>query len=65
MEDGYYYVAKEYIIYRQKRIEEREKEKAKLEKKLMGHKLKVIKSDGKKEVFDMNKVRNTFDRIVN
>lgn len=65
MEEGYYYVAKEYIIYRQKRIEEREKEKAKLEKKLMGHKLKVVKCDGKKEVFDMNKVRNTFDRIVN
>ncbi len=65
MEEGYYYVAKEYIIYRQKRIEEREKEKAKLEKKLMDHKLKVVKSDGKKEVFDMNKVKNTFERIVN
>ncbi|MDD4151602.1 MAG: ribonucleoside-diphosphate reductase subunit alpha [Candidatus Gracilibacteria bacterium] len=65
MEEGYYYVAKEYIIYRQKRIEERGKEKAKLEKKLMEHKLKVTKSDGKKEVFDMNKIRNTFDRIVN
>jgi ribonucleoside-diphosphate reductase alpha chain len=45
MEAGKFEVAKAYIIYRNARSKEREKQKEKLEKKLATHSLKVTKTD--------------------
>lgn len=50
MEEGYYYVAKEYIIYRQKRIEER-KRKSEIRKKTNGTQIKSCENRWKKRSF--------------
>lgn len=63
MQEGLYEVAKNYIIYRNTRSEKREKTKEKIEKKFENKTLKIIKSDGKKEVFDIEKVRETYKRV--
>jgi len=63
MQEGLYEVAKNYIIYRNTRSEKRERTKEKIEKKLENKTLKIIKSDGKKEVFDIEKVRETYKRV--
>ena len=56
---------KSFILYRNERIKEREKQKEKLEKKLATNTLKVTKSDGSKELFDMGKIKTTYQKIVN
>lgn len=60
MNAGYFDVMKHFIIYRSKRAELREKQKEKVEKKLSENTLKIVKSDGKKEVFDLEKVKKTY-----
>ncbi|MDD3302128.1 MAG: ribonucleoside-diphosphate reductase subunit alpha [Candidatus Gracilibacteria bacterium] len=65
MEAGKFKIAKAYIVYRRERAKEREKQKDKLEKKLAQHSLKVVKSDGTKETFDISKVKKTYKRVVN
>lgn len=60
---GLYELAKEYILYRAKRAEEREKErKENIEKSLLG-KLRVKKRDGKTVMFDINRVKKTISRV--
>jgi len=63
MEEGYFDIAKHYIIYRNARIEERKKEKEQAEKKLEKKTLKITKTNGKKEKFDIEKIKETYKRI--
>jgi ribonucleoside-diphosphate reductase alpha chain len=63
MESGHFEVTKNFIIYRNERIKERKRQKEKVEKKLESQKLKIIKSNGKKEAFDIEKVRETYKRV--
>jgi ribonucleoside-diphosphate reductase alpha chain len=53
-------VAKEYIIYRAERKEEREETHEKLVKKFEKNGFKVTKSDGRKEEFDFEKIEKMF-----
>jgi ribonucleoside-diphosphate reductase alpha chain len=63
MECGHYDIAKIYILYREKRRKEREKRKAKVQTKLEEHSLEITKSNGEKEIFDREKVKNTYKRV--
>lgn len=62
MRAGRYEVAKEYITYRQKRIEERN---VVVEEKIEQQVLKVQKRDGRIEKFDMSKIRRVFEIAAN
>ena len=62
MRSGRYEVAKEYITYRQKRIEERNEI---VEEKIEKQELKVQKRNGRVEAFDMGKVRRVFELAAN
>ena len=53
MESGNFDIMKHFIIYRNDRIQERVKQKEKVEKKLESQTLKIVKSNGKKEAFDI------------
>lgn len=57
-----YDVAKEYIIYRAKRIEERQEDTA---EKVEKHELKVLKRNGDIELFDLSKIRRMFEIASN
>jgi len=63
MEFGYFEVAKRYIIYRQERHNERNKQIQESQEKLKQNALEITKSDGSKEIFDIEKVRNTYKRV--
>ncbi|MDR1988045.1 MAG: hypothetical protein LBQ24_04825 [Candidatus Peribacteria bacterium] len=63
MELGYYEIAKKYIIYREIRAREREEKKAKAQEKLEENKLKITKTNGKKEAFDIEKIKETYKRV--
>jgi ribonucleoside-diphosphate reductase alpha chain len=54
---------KSFIIYRSERKKDREEAQEKVEKKLESQTLKITKTNGKKEVFDMEKVRETYKRV--
>ncbi len=60
-----YEVAKTYILYRKKHAEEREEMKERVIEQFDQHSLQVVKSDGKKEDFDIDKIKKVFDRCVN
>lgn len=59
-----YDIAKEYILYRAKRNEERQKEHEINVKKFEKETLKVVKMNGKKEDFDMDKIQKVFNYVV-
>ena len=59
-----YEVAKQYIIYRSKRAEERVEKKEELIKQFEENAMKVTKSNGKKEYFDVDKIKAVFDRAA-
>ena len=63
MESNHFDVAKAFIIYRNNRNKEKEKQKEILNKKLENHDLKIIKQNGKKEVFDIEKIKDTYKRV--
>ncbi|MDD5769469.1 MAG: ribonucleoside-diphosphate reductase subunit alpha [Candidatus Gracilibacteria bacterium] len=63
MEFGYFDIAKKYIIYREKRTFERNIEKQEIQEKLKQNSLEIIKSNGEKEFFDIEKVKNTYKRV--
>ncbi len=63
MKMGAYDVAKQYILYRQKHAEEREKKRQDTQEKFEHHQLKVTKSDGSWEFFDIEKVRTMFLKV--
>lgn len=60
MESGHFLVMKNFIIYRNERIKQREKEKEKVEKQLEQKTFKIIKSTWNKESFDIEKVKKTY-----
>lgn len=60
-----YEVAKTYILYRKKHAEEREEQKERVIEQFEQHSLQVVKSNGKKEDFDIEKIKKVFDRCVN
>ncbi len=55
-------LAKAYILYRQERKKEREERHERLVREFEEKTLKVTKSDGSKEYFDIKKLRAVFDR---
>ncbi len=63
MEFGYFDIAKKYIIYREKRAFERDLKKKEVLEKLLQNKLEVTKSNGEKEVYDVEKVKETYKRV--
>ncbi len=63
MENWFFDIAKKYIIYRQKRIDERNLEKQLLDEKIKENKLEITKSNWKKEFYDREKVKNTYKRV--
>ncbi len=63
MERWYFDIAKQYIIYRNDRTKSREKQKEKAEKKLEKKTLKITKANWEKEIFDIEKIRETYKRI--
>lgn len=62
MKDGRYEIAKAYILYRGKQAEKRDEKKEKLVEQFERHSMKVIKTDGKKELFEISKIKTLFDR---
>lgn len=60
MNAGAFEIMKHFIIYRNERQLLREQKKEKLEKKLEKNKLKIVKSTGKKENFEKDKVKATY-----
>ncbi|MDP5039074.1 MAG: ribonucleoside-diphosphate reductase subunit alpha [Candidatus Gracilibacteria bacterium] len=63
MELGYFEIAKKYVIYREKRIQEREVLKAQVGEKISQNTFEITKSNGDKELFDIEKVKNTYKRV--
>lgn len=59
-----YDVVKAYILYRADRAEDREKRERALQERFDQHTLKVIKDDGRREAFDINKIKKVFDRAT-
>lgn len=53
-------VSKSFILYRNERQKQRERQKEILEKKLENNTFKIIKTTWKKESFDMEKIRKTY-----
>ncbi len=64
MEKGEYEVAKQYILYRQKHTEKRDQEKKETIEKFEHHQLKVIKSDGSWEFFEIAKVKSVYEKVA-
>ncbi len=63
MEKWYFEIAKAYIIYRNEREKHREKRKEILEKKIENKTLKIIKQNWEKEVFDIEKIKDTYKKV--
>jgi ribonucleoside-diphosphate reductase alpha chain len=63
MNQKHFEVAKAFILYRAERIKLRAVEKEKLEKKIEKHSLKIVKTNGKKEAFNIEKVKDTYKRV--
>ena len=61
---GHAKAAKSYILYREKRREVREAVKQGIIEKGFSGKLNVLKRAGETEHFDLEKVRNKFDRVT-
>lgn len=60
MESGHFNVMKNFILYRNERRKLRDKNKEKIEKKLEHNTLKIIKTNWKRENFDIEKVKKTY-----
>ena len=58
MKEGYYDVAKAYILYRERHSEIRKERKSEILRKIDERKLFVINREGQKEIFDENVLRN-------
>lgn len=64
MKEGMYEVAKAYILYRNKQSEKREEKKEKLVEQFEKNSMKVTKADGKKELFELKKIKAVFEKAV-
>lgn len=63
MEFWYFDIAKKYIIYREKRAFERDIRKKEIQEKLSQNTLEVTKSNGEKEYYDIEKIKETYKRV--
>jgi len=63
MNQKYFDIAKAFILYRANRIKLRAEQKEILEKKIEKHSLKITKTNGKKEAFNIEKVKETYKRV--
>lgn len=63
MEMDEYELAKAYIIYRKERQQERDQEHQKAQEDLQEHKLMIVKTNGKKEPFEVKKLKKTFEKV--
>ncbi len=59
MQEGHFDVAKSYILYRYEHAKEREEKKKEVIEKLENNDLTITKRSGKKEVFSMQKLRQS------
>ncbi len=59
MEEGFFDVAKAYIIYRYEHAKIREERKQEIVRKIEEHELSVVKRSGKNETFSLEKIRRT------
>jgi len=64
MKAGRFEVAKAYILYREKRLEEREERREALIREFEEKTLRVVKVDGSREPFDLGKIKSVFDRAA-
>ncbi len=64
MKAGEYEVAKQYILYRQERAEKRMATKETIKSKFEHRELNVMKDDGRLELFDISKIKRTYDQII-
>lgn len=64
MERGYYDVAKSYIIYRYEHAKVREIEKEAIVKKIEERGLIVVKRNGEREIFSVEKIRKTIEYSI-
>lgn len=64
MRESRYEVAKAYILYRNKQSEKREERKEKLVEQFEKQSMQVVKADGEKELFDIEKIRAVFSRAA-
>ena len=63
MDSQYKDIAKHYILYRADRARDRRRKREETEKKIEKNTLKIIKANGKKEIFDREKIRETYKRV--
>ena len=63
MDSRYKDIAKEFILYRADRNRERQKQREEVEKKIEKNTLKVVKTNGKKQTFNREKIKETYKRV--
>ncbi len=64
MEKGLFEVAKAYIIYRYEHTKERQQKQAEVLEKISTSEFMVVKRDGSKQPFDVNKVKASLEKIL-
>src|SRR5665647_1735413 len=64
MRESRYEIAKAYILYREKQNEKREEIKEQLIEQFEKHSMKVIKTNGTQELFEIKKIKAVFDRAA-
>lgn len=64
MEEGFFDVAKAYILYRYEHIKKREEEKKDVLEKIEKNELSVTKRSGKTETFDLSKLKKSLTKPI-
>jgi len=64
VENGFFEVARNYIIYRADHAQQRAHRRIEELRKLEKNRLKIVKHSGKSEVFDRAKIKKTFERAA-
>ncbi|MBI2463817.1 ribonucleoside-diphosphate reductase subunit alpha [Candidatus Peregrinibacteria bacterium] len=64
MEEGFFDVAKAYILYRYEHIKKREEEKKDILEKIEKNELSVTKRSGKTETFDLEKLKKSLTKPI-
>lgn len=64
MEKGLFEVAKAYIIYRYEHTKERQQKQAEVLEKISTSEFMVVKRDGSKQSFDVNKVQASLEKVL-
>ena len=64
MKEGFFEVAKDYILYRYEHTKQRQERKEEVQKKIEERELLVTKRDGRTERFSSEKLRNSFMKMA-